>query len=231
MNQELARGKNAAPTNDKKNEAAEKAFLPRRPHSADLRKGRVSIPEECYFVTTCATARRPVFLDPNAATIVIEGLRWLRDQGRIHLLGFVVMPDHLHMAFALQTRQECRSHNPGVRDETTCGSDIPVATLSDVMKVLKGFTSRVIRERLGLQQTVWQDGYHDHRLRDRSEFETRLAYMHDNPVRQGLVKLPAEYQFSTAHPDYEKEIDWAWLEGGSEETDRGRNAAPTNGKI
>ena len=49
--------------------------------------------------------------------------------------------------------------------------------------------------------------------------------MHDNPVRMGLVKFAHEYPFSTAHPDYEKEIDWVWLEGIDE--GRGKNAAPT----
>ena len=99
------------------------------------------------------------------------------------------------------------------------------------MKSLKGFTSRVIREQLSLQDTVWQDGYHDHLLRDRQDFEKRLQYMHDNPVRKGLVKFAQEYLHSTAHPAYEGDIDWAWLEGAEqEEGDRGRNAAPTNGE-
>ena len=184
----------------------------RPPHSADLRKGRVSIPGECYFLTTCVEGRRPLLAEASAAREVVQAFRWLRDEGRIRLLGFVVMPDHAHVALALRSRQECRSHGK-VEAQSDCGSDIPVATLAEVMKSLKGFTSRRLHEACGFEPPIWQNGYHDHLLRDQTDFENRLEYMHDNPRRLGLVKTAEEYPFSTAHPDYCHDIDWAWLEG------------------
>ncbi|MGA2221753.1 MAG: 8-amino-7-oxononanoate synthase [Verrucomicrobiia bacterium] len=201
-------------------------FLSRRPHSAGLRRGRVSIPEQCYFVTTCTKGRRPIFQSHEAASMAVGALRWLRDQGRVRLLGFVIMPDHLHVAFALRTqsRQECRSHTKSA-ESSSCGRDIPVATLAKMMKLLKGYTSHEIKKRFNIADSIWQNGYHDHLLRDRRDFESRLAYMHDNPVRKGLVKSAEEYPFSTAHPDYQNEIDRAWLEGIEESRDR--NVAPT----
>jgi len=136
------------------------------------------------------------------------------------------MPDHLHVAFALRTqsRQECRSHTKSA-ESSSCGRDIPVATLAKMMKLLKGYTSHEIKKRFNIADSIWQNGYHDHLLRDRRDFESRLAYMHDNPVRKGLVKSAEEYPFSTAHPDYQNEIDRAWLEGIEESRDR--NVAPT----
>jgi 8-amino-7-oxononanoate synthase len=201
-------------------------FLSRQPHSVALRKGGVSIPEEWYFMTTCVNKRRPVFADAKAAKLVIESLLWLRDRGRIRLLGFVVMPDHLHVAFALRSRQECRSHE--TKEESIPKMEVSDVTLGDVMKSLKGYTSRIIREQLNLQEPLWQDGYHDQLLRDHADFEKRLEYMHSNPVRSGLISSPQDYPFSTAHPDYEGEIDWAWLEAVRTQTDRGRNADPTS---
>ncbi|HVM61529.1 MAG TPA: 8-amino-7-oxononanoate synthase [Verrucomicrobiae bacterium] len=186
-------------------------FLSRLPHSADLRRNRSSIPGECYFITTCLAIRKPVLANPDTAQVVIDALRWLRDQGRIRLLGFVVMPDHLHVAFALRSRQECRSHEAA--EKKAHDADVPVATLADIMKSLKGYTSRKIHEQTQLEGPLWQTGYHDHLLRDREDFEKRLQYMHENPVRARLANSATEYRFSSAHPEYEKEIDWAWLEG------------------
>jgi glycine C-acetyltransferase/8-amino-7-oxononanoate synthase len=197
-------------------------FSPRLSHSAALRKGRTSISRECYFITTCTEDRKPVFQNPMAARIVAEALCWLRDEGRIRLLGFVLMPDHVHVALALRSRQESRSHE-GLEG---CGSDIPVATLAEVMKSLKGFTSRRLHQACGIEPPIWQDGYHDHLLRDRRDFENRLEYLHDNPRRLGLAKTAEEYPFSTAHADYRHEIDWNWLEGIPPSPGRGRNAAP-----
>jgi len=168
------------------------------PHQGNLRRYRASLPNGCYFITTCIEGRRPVLDKVEAAQIVIEALRWLRDQGRIRLLGYVVMPDHLHVALAL--RADGRS-------------DIPVATLAEVMKTLKGHTSHQIHQRLGSDSFMWQSGYYEALLRDLGDFDKHLEYMHDNPCRAGLVNLAAEYEFSTAHPGCEQDVDWAWLEG------------------
>jgi 8-amino-7-oxononanoate synthase len=187
--------------------------VPQPPHSSNLRKTRVSIPNECYFISTCANNRNPSFSRLQAARVVIDALRWLRDNTRIRLLGFVLMPDHLHVAFALpseESRRGRRSHE----------------TLAEVMHSLKSYTAHRLHQECGIEVPIWQDGYHDHLLRDRADFEKRLAYMHDNPVRKGLVKCAEEYPFSTAHPDYQGDIDWAWLEGVPLEPDRGGDAAP-----
>jgi 8-amino-7-oxononanoate synthase len=175
-------------------------------HQSALRKGRVSLPDECHFITSCVDDRDPVFGHAEAARVVVDSLRWLRDQGRIRLLGFVVMPDHVHVAFAL-------------RDEYK---------LSEVMQSFKRHTSREIHHLVGTNsirdsrpvasetrsdEKLWQAGFHDHRLRDREDFEKRLAYMHDNPRRAKLATSAEQYPFSTAHPDYQGEIDWAWMEG------------------
>jgi len=95
------------------------------------------------------------------------------------------------------------------------GSDIPVATLPEIMRAWKGYTSHEIRRKVD-PDFCWQDGYYDTLLRNRHDFEEHLDYMHDNPRRKGLVGFAEKYPFSTAHPDYEKEIDWAWLEGREE---------------
>jgi REP element-mobilizing transposase RayT len=168
------------------------------PHTSNLRKGRTSLPNECYFLTSCTEGRQPVFRSTEAAERVIKSLQWLRDEGRIRLLGFVVMPDHVHVAMAL-------------REDWT---------LAQVMQSFKRHTSRQIQQlAVGAnsirdhEHAVWQPGYYDTLLRDDRDFEARLVYMHENPVRKGLAREAQEFQFSTAHPDYAKEIDWAWVRG------------------
>jgi REP element-mobilizing transposase RayT len=163
---------------------------------------------------------------------VIAVLRWLRDGKRIRLLGFVVMPDHLHVALS-----PCEGW-----------------TLAQVMHSLNRYTSRRIHlledrlENVGTDcireqkasrlktaptsarhshsDAFWQDGYHDSMLRDRQDFDHRLEYMHDNPRRLGLVTRAEDYLFSTAHPDYQKEIDWEWLEGVAVENRSHKDTQP-----
>ncbi len=163
----------------------------RSPHQSALRKGRVSTPNLCYFVTVNSADRDPLFANSEMAEIVITSLTWLQEHGRVRLMGFVIMPDHVHAAFVLAAEH----------------------SLSEIMDSFKGYTGKKLNELLGRQGQLWQSGFHDHFVRDRKDFETRLSYMHGNPVRKGLARLEHEYEYSSANPRYSHLIDWAWLDG------------------
>jgi len=198
-----------------------------RPHQSALRKARVSLPGHCYFVTTAIVNREPLLADASVAKVIVESLVWLQEQNRIRLMGFVIMPDHLHVAFVLpeESRPEGRSYEcmPAL-----VGAPFRARpALSSVMDSFKGYTGKTINELLDLHGPVWQAAYHDHLVRDRKDFETRLSYMHSNPVRKGLVHYEHEYIYSTANPQYARWIDWAWLDGISEGPDRAQKGAPT----
>jgi putative transposase len=42
-------------------------------------------------------------------------------------------------------------------------------------------------------------------------FEQKLDYIHHNPVRAGLCKLPEDYKYSSARYYEEEERDWIFL--------------------
>ena len=164
----------------------------RRPHREALRKGRRSVARTCYFVTSRAARRgTDVLIRGEAPWIIIEALRWLHDAGRIRLMGYCVMPDHLHFLMVL----------------------LEGSGLTGVMHSFGSFTGHRIVEATTARPPVWDEGYHDHAIRNEREFRTRLAYMHDNPVRAGLVGQAEEWPYSTAHEDLAHDIDWAWWEG------------------
>jgi hypothetical protein len=48
-----------------------------------LRKGRASIKNQHYLITTAVVDRKPVLNQAGAAKIVLESLHWLEDQGKI----------------------------------------------------------------------------------------------------------------------------------------------------
>ena len=139
------------------------------PHSKNLRKGRYSQAGHYYFLTTSVAGRRPIFADEDNAAIVLESIRWLRSAGRFLVDAAVVMPDHLHVVGELG---EC--------------------TLSQVMHSLKSFSARQLVA-AGVAPPVWQDGYHDHGLRDDEDYCSRVRYVLQNPVRAELVLQVYDY--------------------------------------
>ncbi len=87
---------------------------------------------------------------------------------RIHLdhpvLGYCLMPDHLHLL--------------------VCNAEVPI---SKIMNLLKGRCSRDIR-RIEPGLKVWHPSYWDHNVRRQEGLYTVLRYIFMNPVRAGLVE-------------------------------------------
>jgi putative transposase len=102
-------------------------------------------------------------------------------------VGFVVMPDHVHAIVWFPMPDQ----------------------LSHFMKQLKQRSSvqikRLIRtslirynQAIGPAEPVWQAGYYDFSLFTQRKVEEKLIYMHQNPVRAGLVERPCEWPWSSA---------------------------------
>jgi putative transposase len=160
--------------------------MPDEPHGANLRKGRISLPGVCYFITTNVERNCPLIPFPDGAALIIGSLRWLHENDRVRLAGYVVMDNHVHFMIVLQ--------------ETF--------TLPSILDSFKTYTATRINRLLKRKGTFWQEGYWDHAIRDEADFWGHLKYIHNNPVRRGLVERPEDYGYSTAHPSHMGDIDW-----------------------
>lgn len=130
-----------------------------KPHGSALRKGRVSLPGQAYHVTAVTLDRMPVFSDLRSARLLVNVLRETQTRGKAATLAFVVMPDHLRWLMQLEAD-----------------------SLSGVVGAVKSLTSH----RLG--RPVWQNGFHDHALRQEEDLAEVARYIVANPLRAGLVE-------------------------------------------
>ena len=149
------------------------AQLPMEPHSQDLRKGRCNEANRIYLLTTTTLQRQPLFKDWLVARILIHAMRNQVEAHRAESLAFVVMPDHLHWLIVLQGN----------------------TTLAALMHSVKGSSSRQINQLCGTNQPVWQNGYHDHAVREDEELVNVARYIVANPLRAGLANKIGDYPF------------------------------------
>ena len=120
-----------------------------------------------YALTTATHQRRALFLRAANAELMVKMLFHYRDQGRYLLHGFAVMPEHLHVLLTPAYNQ----------------------TIERCAQCIKGGFSHELRTQF--RSEVWQAGFHDHRIRDLSDFRNQLEYIALNPARRGL----ADYTF------------------------------------
>lgn len=143
-----------------------------KPHQETLRQGRYSEAGLFYFLTIVTKGRKNFFLQPPAAEIVLEAVKWLDQHGRIMLVAAVVMPDHLHFVAQLKD-----------------------TTLSKLMHSLKSYTAKEINKALGRRGEVWERQYYERGIRDQHSLIEIVEYCLGNPVRKGLVDDFKKYPY------------------------------------
>lgn len=129
---------------------------------------------QCHFVTSVTRDRNEIFRESETVEILATAITFYQKRGDFKLLGYVIMPDHVHFLIIPQQ-----------------------GTISDIMRNIKAYTGNAIRLKLKIDSDVWQDSFYDHLIRDEKDFEARLQYMHKNPLQKGIVDDPDYYPYSS----------------------------------
>jgi putative transposase len=145
-----------------------------------LKPTRSLNPHGTYFVTFPTWQRRRLFVVESYVRLFLKTLYGYRRQGRFELHAFVVMPEHVHLLL----------------------TPAPDVTLERSIQLIKGGYSHALGVEQGRKSEVWQRGFTDHRIRDAADFDAHRNYIHENPVRRGLVTLPSDYRYCSAYPGF-----------------------------
>jgi REP element-mobilizing transposase RayT len=70
--------------------------------------------------------------------------------------------------------------------------------LAEIVKGWKAFTARAINALYGTKGRVWQVEYWDRYIRDAGHYDSVVAYIHENPVKAGLVATAGDWEWSSA---------------------------------
>jgi putative transposase len=137
-------------------------------------------PGTSYFVTIKCWQSRAVFQVSENAEILIETLFHYRDRKDYALHEFVVTPDHLHLLLTPST----------------------TSSLEKAIQLIKGGSSHRIHKVRNPNMEIWQVGFYDWTIRDRNDWQAKVEYIHDNPVRAKLVQKPEDWPYSSANEKF-----------------------------
>ena len=126
----------------------------------------MSNPRSAYFLTCVTYQRSSIFQTTESAKIAFDTVLHYDEEGRYKLHGFVIMPDHIHLL--LTPAEE--------------------VAFERCVQYIKGGISFRLRKRFSA--TIWQREYHDHRIRDDSDFLKSIGYIERNPAQRGLTDWP-----------------------------------------
>ena len=108
---------------------------------------------------------------------MIEATLFYFDGKKYKLIGYVLMPNHVHILI----------------------KPLENNSLASIMHSLKSYTSHEANKILERTGKFWSKEYFDRYMRDHDHFIKTLNYVHNNPVKAGLCKKFFDWRFSSAY--------------------------------
>ncbi len=147
-----------------------------------------------HFLTCTICGWFPVFTRPETVNIVLDSWRFLQNEGRLTLFGYVILENHLHLIASSEN-------------------------LSEQIKCFKSYTARRIIDHLIERKAqrllsllrylkpehktesdyqLWEEGSHPQVIESDGMIEQKLEYTHLNPVKRGYVDEAIHWRYSSA---------------------------------
>ena len=146
---------------------------------------------DLHFITFSCYRRLPLLGTVFARNVFVNELRRVRQEYGFLLVGYVVMPEHVHLLM----------------------SEPKKGTPSTVLQLLKQRVSRILRKQrdpapkvqLSLKSPkfvdelpqFWHPRFYDFNVYTHDKKNEKLDYMHANPVTRNLVNHPKDWAWSS----------------------------------
>src|SRR5262249_25379038 len=131
---------------------------------------------DLHFITASCYQRRPLLGSAPARDEFVGVLDEIRMRHGFLLIGYVVMPEHVHLLLT----------EPAIGD------------VSKAVQVVKQNVCRNIGLTNGKPASpFWQRRFYDFNVWSEDKLKEKLDYMHANPVQRQLVTHPKDWRWSS----------------------------------
>ena len=151
----------------------------------------------CFFTATIQQWKH-LLKEDHYKNIIVNAFKFLVDEEKVTINGFVIMSNHLHIIW----------QSKGINEIQKIQNSFIKHTSKEFKKQLE--KENKLKEykvnSVDRNYNFWQRDSFNIELFTSSVFIQKLNYIHCNPVKAGLCEFPEEYYFSSAL-FYEKGVD------------------------
>lgn len=151
-----------------------------------------------FFFTVALADRRSSLLTGHIDRLRKAYVRVQREHP-FETVAICVMPDHLHAVWTLPVDDA---------DFSLRWSLIKAGFSRGLAASIRRSPSKVVKREKG----IWQRRFWEHQIRDETDLQQHVDYIHFNPVKHGHVVRVADWSYSSFHRYVERGIcpsDWA----------------------
>lgn len=150
-----------------------------------------------HFITWTVHQWADVFTRKDYIEILLESIQFCQERKGLQVYAWVIMSNHIHLIVS--------SSKVGLSDIIR---DIKKYTSSQIVDAIKKNPKESRKSwLLWLFQKedkiwFWEEGYHGEEIVTQSFFNTKLKYIHMNPVKAGIVEKEEDYLNSSCGDYY-----------------------------
>jgi len=137
--------------------------------------------------------------------IIIDSLRFLKNDGRVDIYAFVIMDNHLHLIWQvladLQIEDVQRDFLKFTAQQIKKDLKTNHPEVLELFRVNAKDRAYQFWERNALSIEIWSN----------KVFKQKMNYIHQNPVKAGICAEPQDYKYSSAKFYLTGEDEWGFL--------------------
>ena len=141
------------------------------------------------FITFCCYHRHKLLIEIKPINIFLNVLCEARRKYRFKLLGYVIMPEHVHLV--LHPRRDTKLGALIAEIKSKSASRIIYEQAVDLPEDCR--ITRAGKDR----RVYWQARCYDHNCRSKETVIEKINYCHNNPVKRGLVEESKKWRWSS----------------------------------
>ena len=170
---------------------------------------------DAHFLTFSCYRRLPLLTRARSCQWLVDAIALSREKNPFDLWAWVAMPEHVHLVLY--------PHH-GVRIAqilTTMKQSVSRKAINWLQANAPDYLETLLDRQPNGKQShrFWQrGGGYDRNLRSTRDVHEKILYVHQNPVKRGLVSRPEEFPWSSAR---------AWSSGIDEPIAINRDSVPT----
>ncbi len=148
------------------------------------------------FVTTTVMHFQNVFsIDDNYYGILVNSLKYVLEKYNAKLIAYVLMPNHLHLILYIKSTKILSSFMRDFKRYTSVRikEQLIADGKYDLYERFKYYSRYDVKSRFKL----WQERFDDFILYNDKTLGVKINYIHNNPVKKGLVKNPEDWKYSS----------------------------------
>ena len=150
---------------------------------------RLRIPGALWFFTLVTYRRRIIFDNESSIAKLMRAINRIYVMKPCQIEAFVILPDHIHLIMSLPEADS--DYSSRIKMIKTMFTKEYQQGLNESLRNHKG------------EMRVWQSRFWEHWIRDDTDLERHLDYIHYNPVKHGYAESPDQW-LNSSFQDYVK---------------------------